>query len=214
LTSAYWALGKIHLRKGDLDRAIAALERGFELGRGWSIRILLPSMTADLGSAYAQSGRLDVAVPLLEQALEQHESIRKTAGLSPRVTDLGRAYLLAGRLDDAAQLLERALSLSLTHREQGFHAHANCLAGELATEQKPLDLGRAETAFGQALALSEELEMRPLAAQCRLGLGRLYWRANHGDRAVEHLSAASAQFAEMDMPFWRAQSDAELNPLT
>ena len=213
LTSAYWALGRAHLRKGDFDQAIVALERGFELGRGWNIRILLPSMTSDLGAAYAHSGRVSQAVPLLEQAIDQHTSIRSTAGLSPRMTELARAYLLMGRLDEAAAMVERALELSLTHREQGHHAHATHLLGEIAAQTSPLNLERAESAYRRALSLAEELEMGPLSAHCRLGLGRAYRRAKLPDHALQHLSAASALFGKMDMAFWLDQSEAEIKSL-
>ena len=213
LTSASWALGRLHLRKGDLDRAIAALERGVELGGGWSIRILLPGMSSDLGSAYALSGRVDEAMPLLEQAVEQHTAIRGAAGLSAIVTNLGRAHLLAGRLANAAALGEQSLALSRAHREQGQLAHANYLLGEIAAHAGAPDLEKAEAAYGEGVALSEELEMRPLAAQCRLGLGTLYRRASLPEKALEQLSAASLLFGKMDMPFWLHKSEAEIKAI-
>jgi hypothetical protein len=44
--------------------------------------------------------------------------------------------------------------------------------------------------------------MRPSAAHCHLGLGRLYWRAGDGVKAKEHLTTASTMYREMGMSFW------------
>ncbi len=170
-------------------------------------------MTSDLGAAYAHSGRVAQAVPLLEQAIEQHTSIRSTAGLSPRMTELARAYLLMGRFDEATAFAERALSLSLTHREQGHHAHATCLLGDITAQTAPFSAEQAASTYRRALALAEELEMGPLSAHCRLGLGRVCRRAGLHDQALEHLSAASALFGDMDMPFWLDQSETEIKSL-
>ena len=42
--------------------------------------------------------------------------------------------------------------------------------------KNPLDIGKAENHYRQALALAEELGMRPLIAHCHVGLGKLYRR--------------------------------------
>ena len=41
--------------------------------------------------------------------------------------------------------------------------------------------------------------MRPLAAHCHLGLGKLYRRTDREERAREHVTAAAAMYREMDM---------------
>jgi hypothetical protein len=51
-------------------------------------------------------------------------------------------------------------------------------------------------------------------AQCHLGLGALYRRAGTRQQAREHLATAAAMFDEMDMRFWREQTEAELKELT
>jgi hypothetical protein len=47
--------------------------------------------------------------------------------------------------------------------------------------------------------------MRPLVADCHLGLGKLYRRAGKRQEAQEHLTAAARMYREMDMNFWREQ---------
>ena len=55
--------------------------------------------------------------------------------------------------------------------------------------------------------------MRPLVARCYLGLGRLHLRTGKRQEAAEHLATATMMFGEMDMEFWRAQSEAEMKEL-
>jgi hypothetical protein len=52
--------------------------------------------------------------------------------------------------------------------------------------------------------------MRPLAAHCQLGLGRLYRRTGKGRQAQEHLSTAITMYREMDMILWREKAEAEI----
>jgi hypothetical protein len=70
-----------------------------------------------------------------------------------------------------------------------------------------LDAELAETHYQQATALAAELGMRPLAAHCHLGLGKLYRRTGNGAKAQEHLTTATAMYREMDMGFYVAQAD-------
>ena len=55
--------------------------------------------------------------------------------------------------------------------------------------------------------------MRPSAAHCHLGLGELYRRAGDGVKAREHLTTAATMYREMDMSFWLAKAEAELESL-
>jgi hypothetical protein len=49
--------------------------------------------------------------------------------------------------------------------------------------------------------------MRPLLAHCHLGLGQLLTRTGSPD-AGQHLQAAEALYAELDMGFWREHPNA------
>ena len=64
--------------------------------------------------------------------------------------------------------------------------------------------------LGQALALAEELGMRPFVAHCHHGLGRLYLKLGRGAQARSALSAAIALYRVMDMTFWLLQTEAAL----
>ena len=69
--------------------------------------------------------------------------------------------------------------------------------------------GNAELLYREALGLAEELEMRPLQAHCRLGLGRLLGSAGRRDEALGALDAAATMLGELGMARWLAEADAE-----
>jgi tetratricopeptide (TPR) repeat protein len=213
LMLAHFGLGSLRLLKGDIAEAISALERALALGRAANIALLFPFVASSLGSAYALAGRVAEAVPLLEQGVEQAASMKLMALHSQRVAWLGEAYLLAGRRDNARQLAEWALNLSRQLKERGNQAWALRLLGEIHLDQDAPDLEGAEASYREALALANELGMRPLAARCRLGLGRLDRRTGRRPQALEQLSTAASMFHQMDMRFWLEQAEAELKLL-
>ena len=64
--------------------------------------------------------------------------------------------------------------------------------------------------YQQALALAEELGMRPLQAHCHHGLGRLYHQTGRAKPARTALSAAINLYCAMDMTLWLPQAEAAL----
>ena len=126
------------------------------------------------------------------------------------MTWLAEAHLLAGGREKAIAAAERALELSRQHKERGHEAWARRLLGEIAAHADPPDVGRADTRYRQALALTEELGMRPLVAHCHLGLGTLYRRVGRRERAQAELVAASQLYRAMAMTFWLARAEGVL----
>ena len=80
--------------------------------------------------------------------------------------------------------------------------------------RNPPDVDQAATHYCQALALAEELGMRPLVAHCHLGLGKLSRRTGNREQTREHLTTAATMYREMDMTYWLEQADAELRQCT
>jgi tetratricopeptide (TPR) repeat protein len=123
---------------------------------------------------------------------------------------VSEAYLLAGRMQEAVQLARRALDLARTHKERGYQAWALRLLGEIAAHQDPPEIAQAEAHYQQALALAEDLGMRPLVAHCHLGLGTLYAATGQREPARAALSAAIELYRAMEMTFWLPQAEAAL----
>jgi hypothetical protein len=74
----------------------------------------------------------------------------------------------------------------------------------------PPDVDQAATHYHQALALAEELGMRPLQAHCHLGLGTLYATTGQREQARGELSAAIELYRAMEMTFWLPQAEGLL----
>ena len=123
---------------------------------------------------------------------------------------LSEAYLLAGRMDEAVELAGRALDLSREQKERGCEAWTLRLLGEIALHRDPPEVGKAEDSYRQAIALAEDLGMRPLLAHCHLGLGKLYRWAGNRQQAEDHLITATTMYRDMDMRFWLVQAEVAL----
>ena len=212
VTVTYQGMGLLHLRRGDLHEATLTIEHALEVGQGVDTPPLFHAVSSVLGYAYALSGRTVEAIPLLEEAVEG-PSWAQTEGQSLRTIWLSEAYVLAGREADARAAAQRALGLARQHKERGYEAYTLRLLGEIAAHEDPLDIGKAEDHCRQALALAEELGMRPLMAHCHVGLGKLYRRIGSRQQAKEHLTAGTAMMREMEMGFWLERAEAELKDL-
>src|SRR5260370_30015889 len=96
------------------------------------------------------------------------EQIRATERQSLSISHfcLGEAQLLAGHLEEAQSLAEQALTLARASQRRGHQAHALRLLGAIAARREPPESESAATSYQQALALADELGMRPLQAHC------------------------------------------------
>jgi hypothetical protein len=128
--------------------------------------------------------------------------MRRLGRLSLIITHLGEVRLLTGQPGAAEAEGRRALALAEAHEERGNTVYALRLLALAAAEKQPLDLERARGHHADALALAGELGMRPLAARCHLGLGRLARRTGDTAGADKHLGEARALFEDMGMTFW------------
>ncbi len=138
-------------------------------------------------------------VALLREAVTSYEhSFGKGVWHTQNVTWLGEALLLADRLDEAQSVTERALALIREGGHRVCEPWALRLLGEIAARGEdgaPL----AERYLQEALAMADELGMRPLVAYCNLGLGKLHRRRGQRQQARDHQSAGAAQCRAMQM---------------
>jgi hypothetical protein len=84
------------------------------------------------------------------------------------------------------------------------------LLGEIAAQREPPERESAEAHYRQALALAEELSMRPLQAHCHHGLGTLYTQIGQRQQARAELTAAIDLYRAVAMTFWLPQAEAAL----
>jgi tetratricopeptide (TPR) repeat protein len=208
LANAYLMLSYVYIVKGDLEKATPLAEGSLDICRNAEIVAEASRAVAQVGYVYLHSGGIAEALTLLEQAVER-PTMRRT--YTQQLSWLGEAYLLAGRREEAQKVASRALSLARDKKERGYEGWILRLLGEIAAQKDPPDVEEAGGHYRQAVALAEELGLRPLIAHCHVGLGKLYRRIGNLQRAREHLTTATTMMREMEMGLWLEKAQAELN---
>jgi len=210
LMIASWGIGLLCLRQSDLPKALPRLERALSLCQEADLPVIFPKMAATLGAACTLGGRVADAMPLLTQAMAQTTASEMAVFQALCRLSLGEAQMLAGHLEEAHALAERTLALTRKHQERGNQAYALRLLGDIAARREPPDLEQAEAHYQHALALTEELGMRPLQAHCHHGLGTLYRQTGRAALARTVLSTAIELYRAMDMTFWLPAAELAL----
>jgi DNA-binding winged helix-turn-helix (wHTH) protein/class 3 adenylate cyclase/tetratricopeptide (TPR) repeat protein len=208
---AHSCLGHLYLDQGELENAIRVLEQGLALCRASGYGGgFLPAIAAGLGYTFALQGRLTEGRTLLEEAIS--ESIRTGAlqNCSLWVAWLSEVCRLAGRGEEAWQHARQALDLARQQKACADEAHALHQLGTVQAHADPVDAEQAEASYRQAMALAEELGMRPLQAHCHLAVGTLYAKTSRPELAHVELSAAIELYRAMDMTFWLPQAETAL----
>ncbi|MDH3689057.1 MAG: AAA family ATPase [Gammaproteobacteria bacterium] len=210
LAHIYYDLGYFYGVKGELDRAVHALEQAFSLINEWKLTYLSPFITGFLGHVYALSGRVADGTSLLQQAQSAYESMGLGLFRSLVGVQLAEALLLADRVEDARTTAQQALALARKRAEQGHEAYALRLLGEIAAHPDSFDAETAKGLYRESLTLAETFGMRPLIAHCQLGLGRAYGREGSQKEGDEHVASAAAMYRDMGMRHWKERAKAML----
>ena len=98
----------------------------------------------------------------------------------------------------------------VTELAAGYRYTTLHLLGDVAMHREPPDIDQATAHYRQALAVANELGMRPLQAHCHRGLGTLYAATEQREQACTELSTAIALYRDMEMTFWLPQTEAAL----
>ena len=208
---ASWGLGLLALRQGDLPRALPLLERAMGLCQDADLPVFFPWMAAALGAAYTLGGRVADAMPLLTQAMEQTSCNGNGRAIRRSVVSLW-----VRRICWPAAWRRRRPSPSGRWRSPVRTRNAATRRMPCASSARlprialPRTSTQAAAHYRQALALAEELGMRPLQAHCHHGLGTLYATVGQRAQARAALTTAIELYRAMDMTFWLPQAEAAL----
>ena len=200
----------VQICRGQFHEARGALEPCLHLFRESGLTAWSVSAVGMLGYAQAMTGRLAEGIAGLADAVEQAGQGRRTRE-GVFTTYLGEAQLRAGRARDAMELGTRALALARERGERGTEAVALRLLGEAAALGPARALEEAARHCKDALAIAEELGLRPLVARCHLSLGAIAGRASG---ARQHLETAKAMFGGLAMSFWCAEVEARIGAVS
>jgi len=200
-------LGYVYIVKGEFSTAISILERGLHLAERLQIHGWSNSLMCRLGYAYALTGRGTEGIALMVASLDRIATTR--GGHAKATTWLAEGYLLSGQIDDALRLASEALDLARRLGERGYEVMALHGLAEVVGRKDPPDVETAIGRYREATTMATELGMRPLAAHCHLGLGKLYRRTGKRDAARGHLATATTMYREMGMMYWLERTEAE-----
>jgi hypothetical protein len=92
-------------------------------------------------------------------------------------------------------LAGQALELSRAFNERGHQVWALRLLGEIAARRKPPEHDQARDYYQEALALAQELSMRPLLSHCYLGLDTLMPKSAIESRPMPNCPRPSSSIA-------------------
>jgi tetratricopeptide (TPR) repeat protein len=214
LVTAYFGIGYVLVRKGEVADALAILEPALEMTRAGHSPVWFPRIASLLGELYGLAGRPHQGCPLIEEALERASAMSLVSGRSLMLVWLTESWMAAGELGRARDVGEDALALAREHKEQGHEAWALYTIGRLAARVEPSDQEKAGRLVADALRLATDLGMRPLAAHCHVVLGQIRAAAEDHLNAKHHLSAGADLLRELGMDLWRPEAEAELGRLT
>ncbi len=213
LSGAY--LADVLSQLGRFDEAIGHAEAAVQIAEAVDHPWMRHLGLSNLGRAHLRRGDLPRATRVLERDLDLCRTWQIVVGTPLVAATLGAAYALAGRADEALPLVAGAVEEFGSRQFQP--AFILLCAG-----MTYLSTGRIHEAASharEALALTRrlgargsagELGMRPLAAHCHLGLGKLYRRTGKREQAQEHLRTATTMYSDMEMRFWLEQAEAEM----
>jgi tetratricopeptide (TPR) repeat protein len=212
LSQACWHLAVLYGIRGDFRSATDLAERSLVLAQDGNVGVMLPLALWTLGHVRALSGQVAEGCSLIQHAVEVLQASGAMLFHPLAQVHLGEGSLLAHRQDEALKFARSGLTIARERGHRGYEAWALRLLGEIASHRGPPSGESADDHYRQAMTLADELGMRPLAAHCHLGLGRLSRRTGQREQAQEHLAIATTMYREMDMRYWLEQAEAELRP--
>jgi tetratricopeptide (TPR) repeat protein len=205
LAYAYGPASTVYVLQGNVQQAIPLLERARSLCQTYHITLNYPPTLLFLSLAYALAQRDAEAHQLLDEVIPYRARIRRV-----RQPAFIEALFLTGRVEDALADATAALERYPPEESKPFRAETFRLLGDIHAYQNPSDVGTAEGHYHDALALANELGMRPRQAHCHRGLGALYTQTGQPAQARAELSTAIEMYRDMEMTFWLPETEAAL----
>jgi len=193
------SIGSVLLRKGELEGAVSALERGLDLCDSWAYRVTRPRLASALAVAYARAGRAEQGLQLARAAVSDAEQMNMVSDKPGLLVRLGQVSLSAHRIEAALSLGKQAVEIAAAQEAKGTEAWARFLIGRACWASDPKDLDEAERQLDIARRLATECEASPLVAFCDTTLCGVHARRGDRVRAKEFDAAATAIYRELGM---------------
>ena len=180
---AFYQLGEVRLRVGDLEGADDAFQRANGLGRPPHPGIALLRLA---------EGKVDGARSCIDRALTDDEA---PLGRARALPVLIRIAVLQGRLDDAQKAESELVKIAETYKTDQFAAAVATARGEIALGSG--DTARATAVLREAATLWRTMKMPYEEAHARLLLGRALMGEGDREAAELELRAAATVFRDL-----------------
>ena len=200
---AIWSRGNVALARGALAEAAAALVEAYGHCESSELLAIRPWIATDLGRTHALRGHGHEALGLVSAAVRDAASHQLLSQHSLRLAYLAEVQLDTGQELEAKQTATQALELAVARGESGFRVAALRAIARVAARRGGPDLDAAEGYLREALALGQDLGMRPAVAHCHGDLAVVSRRAGRSEEAAGHQRAAEALYRDLDTPGWR-----------
>ncbi len=200
---AAWAMGNAQLGRGPTPEAVAGLEEAYQYCEHAELLAIRPWIATDLARVRWLAGRAEDALALLGDAIAEAALHGLLSQHSLRHAYLSEVQLAGGHEEDAEASAMRAVALAVEHGENGFRVEALRALARVAWARRTPDLEAAAEHLGDALALAQDLRMRPAIAHCHGDLAEVSRRAGRSEETARHLEAASELYRELGLSFWR-----------
>jgi class 3 adenylate cyclase/tetratricopeptide (TPR) repeat protein len=193
------AVGHVQRRKGEIEEAIRALERGMALTERYSVPMWRLRLESSLGVALACQSELARGLELAGGALAGAERMGLMVDRPMLHVHLGEALLLAGRVEEALTHARQALDIASAHENKRDEPWARLLIARASWALDPKAPDEPLAQLESALRLALASEARPLEAHCRAMLGIIHGAGGDKARAEEFRAAAHAAYANLGM---------------
>jgi class 3 adenylate cyclase len=180
---AFYALGEIRFRAGDLEAAEEAFRQAHELGRDPEPGLALLRLA---------QGKTDGARSCISQALADEPGELHRARLLPAQVEIA---LATGEREKAQAAVEELSQIATRFGSEAIKASAHTARGKLALEER--DQPEAIRAGRQALRLWQGVDAPYEAAQARVLLAEAYLATGDSEDARLELQAAVAAFERL-----------------
>ncbi len=188
--------GPLYLELGNVEAAIEVLEAAMDIARTSDILVHIPFIARSLGRAYTRAGRLDEAEALLDSASD-YATRHGLHGM--RLLCGPPLALLRVQRDDPRALatcqatLEAARANGMRPVEAQAQGALGIYHARRAGAAQPGAAAEAESWLRRAIALADELGMRPTAVAVRAALGDLL----RPEGRLEEAAALDAEVAAL-----------------
>ena len=192
---ALYQIGKLQMRQGAPDKALATFERSAAIHRDLKERLREAASLNGVANAYYNQRQFEKAIEIFDQelAIFREQKFRRWEGLI--LNSLGNTNANLGRLDKAIEYFEQSRAIMQEVNDQTNEAQAMNRIGVMNLNRGKTD--DAVAAFRSAIAKYKEAEDRYGEAQTLNNLAIAEDRVGRSENAVNLLLEARGIFRDL-----------------